>query len=85
MKAMDLNVNLVNFYFDLLANLSMDAKIELISKLLASMKTENGKKEKRKKKSILEFSGTWVSDKSAEELIDEIRGARLFNRQIEQL
>ncbi|MBK9013742.1 MAG: hypothetical protein IPM82_06445 [Saprospiraceae bacterium] len=81
------NANIVEYYLNLLSGLSAEVKLDLISKLSASLKMDFGKKkpDKVEKKSILDFAGCWESDKTAEELIEEIRSARTFNRVIEPL
>ena len=87
MKTADVKANIVDFYMNLLKGLNTEVKLDLVSKLVASMKSDFGKKKPKKaeKKSILDFYGCWESDKTAEELIEEIRGARTFNRVIEPL
>lgn len=83
MKSADVNASIVNFYMNLLSGLAPEVKIDLVTKVLASMKPEfknkNGKKNSSTK-SILGLSGKWESDATAEELIEELRSARTFNR-----
>lgn len=74
-----MNMTLVDGYIGLLENLSPGDKLDLISKLTVSVKTDLTKKKSSFKKAF----GAFESDKSAEEIIDEIRGSRVFNRQIE--
>lgn len=76
MKRGDMNAKIIDSYFGLLKNLSSDAKLELIARLSNSMKSSK----KRKDNSLQSLYGTFISEKSAEELIDEIRQARTFNR-----
>lgn len=85
MKTIDVHANLIKTYLELLGNLSTEVKLEIISKLLTSMKLEIRKKEKKGKKSILDFYGAIESDMPAEEMIEMIRKDRSFNRQIEPL
>ena len=67
-------------YFGLLRNLSKDTKIELIAKLSNSI-TED---EVLEDKDIVDrFFGAFISEKSAEEIIKEIKESRTFNRTIE--
>jgi len=67
-------------YYGLLRNLSKDTKIELIAKLSNSI-TED---EVLEDKDIVDrFFGAFISEKSAEEIIKEIKESRTFNRTIE--
>jgi len=61
MKAVDANTTLVEGYLRLLSNLSAESKLNLISKLSLSIKTNNNKKEKLLKKAF----GAFESDDSA--------------------
>ena len=81
MKAANLNFNLIDSYLGLLNNLSPESKLELISKLSDSMK---GAK-KPTKKSLSELYGAFVSKKSADEIIAELKSNRVFNRNTEGL
>jgi len=75
-KSADLNINLIESYFLLLKNLSPDGKLELISRLSKSMKS--GKRAKGH--SLESLFGAFVSEHSADDLIDQIKKARNFNR-----
>lgn len=79
MNLTETNTIIVDGYVDLLENLSPDSKLELISKLTDSIKDDLKAKKNRFKKSY----GAFESEKSAEEIIEEIRESRNFNRQIE--
>lgn len=81
MGASDVNINLVDSYYTLLKNLSPNNKLELIAKLSKSMKTTKAKKEV----SLSSLYGSWVSEQSADELVAELKKARNFNRQREEL
>jgi hypothetical protein len=81
MKSTDLKFNLIDSYLALLNNLSPDSKLELISKLSDSLK---GSK-KQTAKSINELFGAFVSIKSADQIISEIKTSRNFNRNTEEL
>lgn len=66
----------------MLEHLSADEKLELISRLSQSLRI----KKKRKKQPAITIDhlyGAWIDGKSAEELIAEIRQARVFTREIE--
>ena len=75
------NINILDSYFGLLNNLSPDSKLELISRLSQSLKTQP----KAKERSLQELFGAFNSEKSAETIIEEIRESRNFNRKIEEL
>jgi len=75
------NINIIDSYIGLLNNLSPDSKLELISRLSQSLKSQK----KPQEKSIQELFGAFVSEKSAETIIEEIRQSRTFTRQIEEL
>ncbi|MFA7446061.1 MAG: hypothetical protein WCY89_08955 [Flavobacteriaceae bacterium] len=72
-------LNIIDGYIGLLENLSPSSKLDLISKLTNSLKSDF----KKKKPSFKKAYGAFESDKSAEEIIEEIRNSRNFNRQIE--
>ena len=81
MNTTDLNSTIVQSYLPLLDNLSPSSKLDLISQLTASVKSDIT----NKKSSFKRAFGAFRSDKSADEIIDEIRSSRTFNRQIEPL
>ena len=81
MKAADVNINLIDSYFGLLKNLSPDSKLELIARLSKSMKTAK----KEKADTLKSLFGSFVSEQSAEELIDDIKKSRNFSSKREEL
>ena len=81
MKATDININLIESYLGLLENLSSDNKLELIARLSKSMKNTK----KSKTGSLKSLYGAFISKQSADELIDEIKKARTFNRKRAEL
>ena len=81
MKAVDINNTIIDGYIRLLDNLSPNNKLDLISKLTLSVKSDIAEK----KKSFYKAFGAWDSKQSAEQIIKEIRNSRTFNRQIEEL
>lgn len=81
MKAADLKFNLIDSYLGLLNNLSPDRKLELISRLSDSLKGS----EKSTDKSIGELYGAFISKKSADEIIADLKNSRSFNRKTEGL
>lgn len=70
---------LIDNYFGLISSLSRENKIKLIAKLSSSIVDESVEKNNAADK----FFGAFQSEKSAEELIKEIRESRTFNRKIE--
>lgn len=81
MKAADLKFNLIDSYLGLLNNLSPASKLELISKLSDSLKGSPNPSNK----SLRDLYGAFISKKSAEEIITDLKGSRNFNRKIEGL
>jgi predicted metal-binding transcription factor (methanogenesis marker protein 9) len=81
MKANSLKFSLIDSYMGLLKNLSPESKLELISKLKDSLK----RSPKKTKKSVSDLYGSFVSKKSAEEIIAELKQSRTFKRKIEEL
>ena len=67
---------IVETYRGLLEGLSAFNKIELIDNLSKSLKEEEGLKDKRFFKSF----GAFASDKSAEEIIKDIKSSRKFRK-----
>lgn len=82
MKSADINTILIDNYFSYLKNLSVDTKLELISRLSKSMKTS---KNTKKEVSLNSLYGAWASDESADEIINELKSARNFKRKRETL
>ena len=79
MKTAEINTTIIDGYVGLLDNLSTNNKLDLISKLTASVKTDLTNKKSSFKKAF----GAFDSKKSAEEIIEEIRNSRVSTRQIE--
>lgn len=79
MNTLEFNSKIIDGYLSLLDNLSQSNKLDLIAKLTASLNADLS----TKKSSFSEAYGAFESSKSAEEIIDEIRESRVFNRQIE--
>ena len=79
MRTAEINTTIVDGYLGLLDNLSANNKLDLISKLTASVKTDLT----NKKSSFKNAFGAFDSSKSAEEIIDEIRNSRVSTRQNE--
>lgn len=78
MKIPEINTTIVDGYVGLLDNLSTNNKLDLISKLTASVKTDLTNKKSSFKKSF----GAFDSKKTADEIIDEIRNSKVSTRQM---
>lgn len=70
-----------NIYWEMLKDLSSDIKLELIAKLSASLVAKDNTSDTSNWTS--EFVGRWEDDRTADEVIEDIRGARTSNREIE--
>ena len=70
-----------NTYWEMLKDLSSDIKLELIAKLSASLVAKDNTSDTSNLTS--EFVGRWEDDRTADEVIEDIRGARTSNREIE--
>lgn len=81
MKAAHLKFNLIDSYLGLLNNLSPENKLELISKLSDSLKGS----EKPSDRSVSDLYGAFISKKSADEIIIDLKDSRNFNRKTEGL
>lgn len=79
MKTADINTTLIDGYLQLLGNLSPSNKLDLISKLTLSVKTDIT----TKKSTFYQAFGAWESTKTTDEEIADIRGSRTFTRDIE--
>ncbi len=81
MKTIDIDNTLIDGYLELLDNLSPSNKLDLISKLTESVKTDIT----NKRRAFDDSFGAWESSETAEELITMIRESRTFKRDIEKL
>ena len=79
MRTAEINTTIVDGYARLLDNLSTNNKLDLISRLTASVKSDLTDKKSAFKKAF----GAFDSKKSAEEIIEDIRNSRVSTRQIE--
>ncbi len=79
MRKSEVNTTIVDGYVGLLDNLSTSNKLDLISRLTASVKADLTDKKSSFKKAF----GAFDSKKSAEEIIEEIRNNRVSTRRIE--
>ena len=75
------NISFADYYFDMLSNLNSEGKLDLISKLSQSLKKNN----KNDSISLASLFGALKTEQTAEEIIEELRASRTFNRKIEPL
>jgi len=71
--------SLADYYFEFLKNLDSRSKLDLISRLSQSVKEA----EPIAETSLQSLFGAYPSDESADKIIEEIRGSRVFKRNIE--
>lgn len=76
MEAADFKFNLIDTYLGLLRSLSLENKMELISKLSDALK---GSK-KPTGRSISDLYGAFISKKSADEILSDLKASRNFKR-----
>lgn len=70
-----------SIYWNMLKGLSSDIKLELIAKLSTSLLVKDDASGTSNWTS--EFVGRWEDDRMAEEVVEDISGARTSNREIE--
>ena len=75
------HTSVAEYYFDFLNILNPDSKLDLISKLSQSLKEDKTLPEV----TLQSLFGAYESEETADEIIAEIRSARVFNRSIETL
>ena len=75
------NYDILNNYWGLIKNLRTSWRESLLEKLKQSLLEENSIKSNDLHKAF----GAWVSEDSAEELIQKLRNSRSTNREIESL
>lgn len=70
------NINLVDYYFSLLKNLKPESKLVLISKISASLQSQ----EKKDEVTLESLFGAYHSDETAEEIIESLKSSRVYTR-----
>jgi hypothetical protein len=78
MKTLKINDKSIRRYFGFLKNMDTPSKKKLIIQLTESIEATT-----EDKKGIDHLFGAWEDDRTAEELIDEIRKSRTPNKAIE--
>lgn len=81
MKTVDSENSIIEGYIRLLDNLSPVSKLDLMSRLIQSVKSDFVVR----KKSFLKAFGGWDGDESADDLVANIRESRAFYRKTEEL
>lgn len=76
MKSVDVNANLIDYYYTLLKSLNPNSKLELISRLSKSMKTSKTTKDESWKS----LFGALKLDQSADDFVEGLQRDRNFNR-----
>ncbi len=72
-----------NIYWNMLKGLSSDIKLELISRLSASLVTPNEAKVETNVPWTIQLAGRWHDSRSTEDILSDIRESRTSNREIE--
>jgi hypothetical protein len=80
MNTADLNAKIIESYISLLKNMSAQNKLDLISRLTNTIKTDLD----QENTDFYKAFGGWDESESAEELIEAINGSRTFNKSIEE-
>ena len=81
MKAIDIDTSIIDGYLKLLDNLSPENKLDLISRLTLTIKADLIDRKNNFKKSF----GAFDSKLSADDIIEDLKVNRNFNRKIESL
>jgi hypothetical protein len=81
MKTVNIESSIIDGYIRLLDTLSPVSKLDLISKLTQSVKSDIVSR----KKSFLKAFGGWDNGETAEDMIANIRESRTFYRKNEEL
>jgi len=79
MATVDIDKKLVDSYLDLLENLSSDSKLDIISRLSESLKSDG----KNEAVSLRVLDGDFIAEKTADEIINDLKKARSFTRNTE--
>ncbi|MBP8849738.1 MAG: hypothetical protein KBG80_04195 [Breznakibacter sp.] len=76
---MKADTQIIDSYWGLLSNLNPDLKLKLIERLSKSVHKDLTAKKNRFEKSF----GAWDDSRESEEIVNDIRNSRTFNREIE--
>ena len=76
------NVNIADNFWGMIKNLSADVRLELISRISNSLKSD---KSADKSDSWKLLFGAFESSQTADEIIEDLRQSRSTNREIEAL
>ena len=75
-------INITDIYMEALAALSNEEKLDLISKLSNSMLSQKRKKKPEGLKMFDCFHKDWGGDKKPEDIAEDLRQSRMFNRDV---
>lgn len=79
MQSIDINKRLVDSYLELFKTLSPNTKLDLISGLSDSLKSTK----RNKKQSVKALQADFIEEKTADEIISDLKAERTFTRKIE--
>lgn len=79
----DANTTDVTIYWNMLKGLSSEIKLELISKLSASLLTKKRINLTEKTNWVSQFAGKWNDSRPVDDIIEDIRSSRSANKEIE--
>jgi hypothetical protein len=80
MKSLNKHTSFGEYYFSILQNINVDTKLDLISQLSQSLKSD-----KVNTASLESLFGAYESEENSDEIISEIRSSRISTRGIELL
>ncbi|MEO6683663.1 MAG: hypothetical protein ABIN48_12650 [Ginsengibacter sp.] len=78
MKTTSSNVNLADYYYGFLKKLSKESKIDLIERLVQSLKEDSPDSEHDEIISLESFFETFASDVTAADILSEIKALKKF-------
>ena len=76
-------ISTLESYWSRLKNLSVGAKLELISRLSSSLLSTTEDVSNTKTRWTSRFAGCWKDERTADEIVDDLRSARTSNRDVE--
>jgi hypothetical protein len=76
------NINIADNYWGMIKNLSTDVRLELISRISNSLKSDISVEKSDSWKLLF---GAFESSQTADEIIEDLRKSRYTNREIEAL
>lgn len=77
------NLSITDMYMSVLMSLSVDEKLDLISKLTDSIRNKNHTKTMEATDPFACYNGDWGNELSPEEYADNLRKSHTFNRTVD--